>query len=109
MCGIEGGCSAPTGLAKKIGGDSLTQGVALGFAGTPPWGFDSSHRLGLRTVIKKSERKGRRSFDTAIEYGTLADGGCGEDADRKIGGPRYRLIHRMYRDVGDRSTLRMAA
>gem|GEM_PF-1145020 len=74
MCGIEGGCAAPSGLAKKIGGDSLTQGVALGFAGAPPWGCDCSHRLGLRTAIKKyrSERKARRSFDAAIEYGTAA-------------------------------------
>jgi hypothetical protein len=72
MCGIEGGCAAPSGLAKKIGGDSLTQGVALGFAGAPPWGCECCHRLGLRTAIKKSERKGRRSFDTAIEYGTVA-------------------------------------
>jgi hypothetical protein len=33
-----------------------------------------SRRLSRRTAIKKyrSERKGRRSFDTAIEYGTVA-------------------------------------
>src|SRR5208337_1323523 len=33
-----------------------------------------SRRLSRRTTIKKyrSERKGRRSFDTAIEYGTVA-------------------------------------
>jgi hypothetical protein len=59
---------------KKIGADSLTQGVALGFAGAPLCGCDCCHRLGPGTAIKKyrSERKGRRSFDTAIEYGTVA-------------------------------------
>ena len=31
-----------------------------------------SRRLSRRTVIDKAERKGRRSFDTAIEYGTVA-------------------------------------
>ena len=31
-----------------------------------------SRHLRRRTAMKKSERKGRRSFDTAIEYGTVA-------------------------------------
>jgi hypothetical protein len=31
-----------------------------------------SRRLGKRAAIRRSERKGRRSFDTAIEYGTVA-------------------------------------
>jgi hypothetical protein len=59
-------------------------------------------RLSRRTTIKKSERKGRRSFNTAIAYGTVAI--IGKDADRKIGlspegygpqggGPRYLLLN----------------
>jgi hypothetical protein len=31
-----------------------------------------SPRLTKHTAIKKSKKKGRRSFDTAIEYGTVA-------------------------------------
>jgi hypothetical protein len=41
----------------------------------------------------RSERKGRRSFDTAIEYGTVVMV-ARKDADRKSGGPRYPLAHR---------------
>ncbi len=36
------------------------------------------------------ERKGRRSFDTALEYDT-ARMMVRKDADRKTGGPRYLL------------------
>jgi hypothetical protein len=39
--------------------------------GAPPWGCGCFHRLGQRTATRKWERKARRGFDTAIEYGTV--------------------------------------
>ena len=97
MCGIEGGCAAPSGLAKKIGGNSLTQGVALvppRRDGAPPWGCDCCHRLRLRTAIKKyrSERKGRRAFDTALEYSTVGRMAAEKTRNRKTDGPRYLFL-----------------
>ena len=53
-----------------------------------------SRRLSRRTTIKKyrSERKGRRSFDTAIEYGTVAMMATDKTRTRRpTGGPRYLL------------------
>ncbi len=50
-----------------------------------------SRCLSRRTTIKKGERKGRRSFDTAIEYGTVTIIATEKDADRQTGGPRYLL------------------
>ena len=45
-------------------------------------------RLSRRTAIKRPERKGRRSFDTAIERGTVAIIAPEKTQTRKIGGPR---------------------
>jgi hypothetical protein len=55
-----------------------------------------SLRLSRRTTIKnyRSERKERRSFDTAIGYDTAAMG-LRKGADRKPGGPRYSLRHNL--------------
>jgi hypothetical protein len=51
-----------------------------------------SRRLSRRTAIKKSERKARRSFDTAIEYGTGAIMATEKTRTcQPTGGPRYVL------------------
>ena len=87
--------AAIIGLAKKIVGGSLTQGVAPGPPrrdGAPPWGCDCCRRLGLRTATEKhrSQRKGRRSFETAIEYDTVAR--MAADKTRTRRGERSALV-----------------